>query len=122
MECSVEAGESQPNSTTAKYKASSVVQRLVWTAPYACLIGGVLLHHRVEPWGWNRYDVANPVIDCPDGNKPQRIGGDGDGGKFLCLEGILSEPGCLVYSLGSAGQFEFEQAMLEASCLCPECG
>lgn len=80
----------------------------------------------MEPAGWNRFDVGSPVINCPygglEGQPPRRIGGDGDGGKFLCMEGILSEPGCIVYSLGSNGQYQFEQAMLEARRGCPALG
>lgn len=80
-----------------------------WDRSYCCRPA---LLSRVEPQGWKRFDIANPIMDCPYGDI-KRVGGDGDGGKFLCMEGILNEPGCIIYSLGSNGQYEFEEAMLK---------
>ena len=41
-----------------------------------------------------------------------RIGGSGDGGKFMCLDGT-SRKNCIVYSLGSRLDFSFEESLLE---------
>lgn len=72
------------------------------------------IEKRVEPPGWNRFDVANSCVDCPLGAL-QRVGGDADGGKMVCLQGLLDQPGCIVYSLGSNGDFSFEKGVLQAT-------
>ncbi len=51
--------------------------------------------------------AVQPLAGC------QRYG-SGDGGKYVCSAGAL-QPGCVIYSLGSNGNFEFEQAMLAAT-------
>lgn len=61
--------------------------------------------------GWAMYDVIDDVMDCPG---MRRYGGtieDPDGGKWLC--GIENLPtGCNIYSLGSNGDFSFEESMV----------
>lgn len=55
-----------------------------------------------------------PVLECPaaDGGM-RRLGGDGDGGKWLCMaERLRDKAGCVIYSIGSLGNYEFELAML----------
>lgn len=44
----------------------------------------------------------------------RRYGGVGDGGKWLCSLAELA-PGCVIYSLGSRNEFDFEAAMLAAT-------
>ena len=64
-----------------------------------------------EPEGWRRFDLFDPFLTCPDGKAPVRYGATGDGGKLLCAD-VLAEPGCVVYSLGSNGDFAFEEDIL----------
>ena len=46
----------------------------------------------------------------------KRYGSAGDGGKFLCSDALAAlQPGCVIYSLGSNSQFDFEVAMLAAT-------
>lgn len=71
---------------------------------------------RLEPPAYSRYDLFNPFVDCPDGTPLMRLGPEGDGGKWLCMAGNnLKEP-CVAYSIGSAGEYGFEEAILRASC------
>jgi hypothetical protein len=68
----------------------------------------------VEPGGQTRYDLLEPFVECPFGAL-RRLGGapTEDGGKWLCTDGLLNAPGCIIYSLGSNGNYGFEQAMLQ---------
>lgn len=65
----------------------------------------------VEPEGSRRFDLFDPFLKCPNGNPPERFGGAADGGKLVCAD-ILAAPGCVVYSLGSNGDFSFEEDVL----------
>lgn len=67
---------------------------------------------RVEPWGVARYTPFSPFIGC-NGMKMQRLGSSGDGGKMVCMHKELQTPGCVVYSLGSSGNLDFERSVLE---------
>lgn len=68
---------------------------------------------RVEPAGFSRYDLFNPVVRCP-GGPLQRMGSAADGGKLLCgLDGLRARKACVVFSIGSNGQYDFEQAFLK---------
>ena len=76
---------------------------------------------RVEPQGVRRYNLFDAIVDCPRG-QVQRLGPPGDGGKFVCVDGVLDKladgtPGgqerCAIYSIGSANNYEFEEAMLQ---------
>lgn len=51
-----------------------------------------------------------PSVPCPGGLL--RMGPD-DGGKFVCAPERLESPGCLVVSIGSNNQFEFEEEVLK---------
>ena len=74
------------------------------------------LCRRVEPASFHRFDLFNPIIDCPTG-KLLRIGASGEGGKWLCLEELQRHSECIVYSVGSFGNFDFEEAILrETNC------
>lgn len=74
----------------------------------------------VEPLD-SRWNFMNPFLTCPPeggANGPhgqlQRIGRAGDGGKWLCpLDWVRDEPECVVYSLGSSGDYTFEASMLK---------
>ena len=79
---------------------------------------------------WKKRALAEPLkmprfwrilpatITC--GGTLKRYGdrGDTDGGKWLCnLDALRAAPGCIIYSLGSNGDFSFEIEMLvETSC------
>ncbi|KAL4425792.1 hypothetical protein ABPG75_009808 [Micractinium tetrahymenae] len=71
---------------------------------------------RVEPHQLTRYDLFNPFVKCSRGNGSlARLGGADDGGKFICPSEALEQPGCVVYSLGSAGNFDFEEEVLKST-------
>jgi len=70
-----------------------------------------------ESWragGWGRFDAAPIAIDSGAGLKryPPTGHNDIDGGKWLYNLDIL-RPGCVIYSVGSNAQFEFEYEMIE---------
>ncbi|KAI8468758.1 MAG: methyltransferase domain-containing protein [Monoraphidium minutum] len=62
---------------------------------------------------WRHYDLVNPFLSCPRRHPGGllRYGGGGDGGKLLCDLGVLRAP-CLVYSMGSNGDYGFERDIL----------
>jgi hypothetical protein len=76
------------------------------------------LHASVhKPEKWTRFDVFMPAAPeaCPT---LKRLGASGDGGKMLCgIEHIVSdhEEPCIVYSIGSNNQWDFEAAIVEAT-------
>ncbi|KAL4517156.1 hypothetical protein Ndes2526A_g00734 [Nannochloris sp. 'desiccata'] len=85
------------------------------TSPSGC--SQAIAHRRsVEPKGFDKYDLFNPFISCPGGSAMQRLGGSiqDDGGKWLCTDLLTTAP-CTIFSLGSNGDFSFENAMLEAT-------
>ena len=67
---------------------------------------------------WAKFDVAPPLQRCsPVSRYPLKLADPmtwDDGGKLFCDIPTL-KPGCVVYSLGSAGDFRFEQSMVEAT-------
>lgn len=63
------------------------------------------------PEGHNRFNIFSPFLKCPNGEAVDRYGGDNDGGKMLCPS-ILQNKACVVYSLGSNGDFSFEHSIL----------
>ena len=60
--------------------------------------------------GHARFDASPPLASCAP---LARSGGSatGDGGKWLCGLPALA-PGCVIYSLGSNNEWDFEEAML----------
>ena len=58
------------------------------------------------------WDYYTPDYNCP--LLKQRVGRLGDGGKWVCglKSNLLQTPGCLVYSLGSAGDTSFEEIII----------
>ncbi|PSC71017.1 Histone H4 [Micractinium conductrix] len=67
---------------------------------------------RVEPDRHQRFNLFNPILRCPRGGLV-RLGNDDDGGKFICGDERLQKPGCLIMSIGSHGQYDFEEAVLK---------
>lgn len=67
-----------------------------------------------EPPSQSRFDLFQPPLGatCPPGSPFVRLGGEGDGGKWLCAGSLLNSTGCVIYSVGSNDQWEFEDAML----------
>lgn len=62
--------------------------------------------------GHKRFDPLKPFIRCPPGQPLTRYGNEADGGKLLCDLGKLPTP-CIIYSLGSNGDYSFEQDALK---------
>ena len=64
----------------------------------------------VTKWIW---DFFPPSFNCPLKERLGRQAQMGDGGKWVCgVETLLHRPGCVVYSFGSNGETEFEEAVL----------
>jgi len=63
-------------------------------------------NHQGKYMNWNWFES----FSCPV--PPLRLG-KGDGGKIVCDPFTLKKPDCLVYSIGSNGDFEFESHILE---------
>lgn len=64
--------------------------------------------------------LLQPEYLCHEGI-PERIGGTEDGGKFVCLEHVPKESTnqpCLIYSVGSADDFSFEEAVRSQNSNC----
>lgn len=62
-----------------------------------------------EFWG-----VMLPIITCPPSRPIKRYGGTSDGSKLLCdVTEKLQREGCVIYSLGSNGDYSFERSMLK---------
>ena len=59
------------------------------------------------------WDFFPPSFNCPLKERFGRQARMGDGGKWVCgVETLLQRPGCVVYSFGSNGETEFEEAVL----------
>jgi len=60
-----------------------------------------------------------PTFSCP---AEERMGSAGDGGKWVCepyqltkkAESANQDEGCLVYSVGSSGRYDFEQSVFDS--------
>ena len=60
------------------------------------------------------YDNLQPVLTCPHMERVTSDGGLDDGGKWLCDPYRLGElDSCLIYSIGSNGQYGFEDTLAE---------
>ena len=66
-----------------------------------------------EPRQWTMHNYE-PTFTCPH---VRRVGGLGDGPKWTCdphrLARIASERKCLIYSIGSAGKFQWENGLID---------
>lgn len=97
--------------TMYKEQARSVCSDLSKTRE-AC-VNATENRHPPEPKGFALYDLFNPYVNCPGGKKSmRRVGDTGDGGKWLCNQ-LLNQDNCVVFSLGSNGQYDFERALLK---------
>ena len=74
----------------------------------------VKARHAPEPKAFDFYDLVNPYVTCPDPEGLERVGNDGEGGKKICAD-LLQTEDCVVFSLGSNGQFDFEVDILETT-------
>lgn len=64
----------------------------------------------VTKWIW---DFFPPNYNCPLKERFGRQARVGDGGKWVCgVETLLQRQGCVVYSFGSNGDTDFEEAVL----------
>lgn len=62
----------------------------------------------VPIWMINNVD---PIFTCPH---MRRVGGRGDGGKWTCdPHRLAKKEDCLIYSVGSAGKYEFEDGLVK---------
>jgi Methyltransferase domain len=62
----------------------------------------------VVSWHMNNVD---PIFTCPN---IRRVGGRGDGPKWTCdPHRLVKKPDCLIYSIGSFGNFVFEDGIIE---------
>eukprot|EP00878_Enallax_costatus_P019727 GHUV01020820.1.p1 GENE.GHUV01020820.1~~GHUV01020820.1.p1 ORF type:complete len:260 (+),score=54.85 GHUV01020820.1:230-1009(+) len=66
---------------------------------------------RVALQGFERFNPLKPFIKCPPNQPLMRYGNTADGGKLLCGLSKLKPP-CIIYSLGSNGDYSFEQDAL----------
>ena len=70
----------------------------------------------VEPSGnaiFDLYGSQQHTVPCPVGSLV-RVGSGEDGGKLVCLDAVVAgKQNCTVYSLGSNGQFDFEESILK---------
>lgn len=97
--------------TMYKQQARAVCSDLAKTRE-AC-VNATENRHPPEPRGFALYDLFQPYINCPGGKKSmRRLGDTGDGGKWLCQD-LLERDECVVFSLGSNGQYDFEEALLK---------
>lgn len=62
--------------------------------------------------GHRRFDPMSAFISCPPSQPLIRYGNPADGGKLLCDISKLTPP-CIIYSLGSNGDYSFEQDALK---------
>jgi len=58
---------------------------------------------------WEPFDLFPPTYDC-DMNNVKRVGNSGDGGKWVCEPFDIAND-CIIISIGSNGNFEFEKGM-----------
>jgi hypothetical protein len=64
--------------------------------------------------GFHRFDPMRPFLSCPPHQPLVRYGSEADGGKLLCDLSKLKPP-CLIYSLGSNGDYTFERDALKVT-------
>jgi len=59
-------------------------------------------------WPWHLHETTH---ECTMGE--DRIGFPGEGGKWICgMNNLLQKPKCVIYSMGSNGQHDFEDDLL----------
>ena len=74
---------------------------------------------RPDPWGEGYFDLVGPVLNAVGCDAPLPRFGEGDGAKFACVKAPLeAKEGCVVISIGCAGEWSFERAVASGS---PQC-
>jgi Methyltransferase domain len=71
---------------------------------------------RVQPQGHSRFNLFNPIVQCPKGEPLQLFGGaeGADGAKYLCPSLLTDyKSTCVIYSLGSNLDYTFELDILQ---------
>ncbi|EFJ28118.1 hypothetical protein SELMODRAFT_411670 [Selaginella moellendorffii] len=63
---------------------------------------------------WQIFDLITPTYGC-DSNTLRRIGGPNDGGKWICGPIRVTGSKCVVFSMGSNNQFDFEEAIVRST-------
>lgn len=71
-----------------------------------------------EPWyavhpKFSQFDVFQPTVSCPKVPLIRYPPDSYDGGKFACNLNKMTSSECVIYSIGSKGEYEFEASMLE---------
>jgi hypothetical protein len=68
-------------------------------------------YSRKEKWGhwWERFDAMGPVIQCPAAIFESFAKGDGE--KHIC--GGMKDEDCVVISIGSHNEWDFEEAVVK---------
>lgn len=124
-------GRAIDEAAAAQAEAAAAAWRLNLTSQLRAMYNEASgMHHHgdptTEPAAWARFDVlmgvgsvaaANANVVCPS---LRRVGGDGDGGKLVCgLEFLPDDEGsCVVYSLGSNNERDFEADIVAATRHC----
>jgi hypothetical protein len=68
----------------------------------------------LNPTFKRRYEMFGPIGGCRDGLK--KYGSKTDGHKWLCgVDATLQQDGCVIYSIGSNNEFDFEESMLRST-------
>ena len=74
---------------------------------------------RPDPWSEGYFDLVGPVLNAVGCDAPLPRFGEGDGAKFACVKAPLeAEEGCVVISIGCAGEWSFERAVASGA---PQC-
>lgn len=63
----------------------------------------------------NLWQLLEPIISCPPGQPVSQYGPGGDGSKLLCKLPEHEGGPCVIYSLGSNGDYSFEHSVLKAT-------
>ena len=97
----------------AWYRDLPVILRKSYNDASKMEIGGRV----TEPIGHRRFDIMMPAVQevC---SHLMRIGNQGDGGKLICgLDRIphTEETPCIVYSIGSNNQWDFETDIVRST-------
>lgn len=112
----------------ARLEAAAAVWRRNLTAELRAMYNAASGMHShadptTEPAAWARFDAflaPPPAAVCPS---LRRVGGDGDGGKWVCgLEYIPDrdddDGSCIVYSVGGNNEWSFEAGIVAATRYC----
>ena len=83
-------------------------------------MGDAAVHSHPDVAAWVRSHLTHPTHRCaherPVGGSPKwsRADGSHDGEWTVCFDqGVLTKPGCVVYSFGVGGDWSFDEAMAQ---------